>query len=121
MSGIVKSTVLKNTPKNLPAPQFGGQNPMLSVTSDGKRLPHGSMCLSPEASNLPPLLWGGGRPMGRHSWRLWRQWEQIHGPRPYNRSLHCSPLCARACPHAARAVELGWTQEQLLTEMQTIV
>ena len=37
--------------------------------------------------------------MGRHSWMRWRQWEQIHGPRPCNRSLQCSPLCAQVFPH----------------------
>ena len=59
MSGTFKSTVLKSTPKRPPGPQFGGQNPTLSISSDGKRLPHDPMCLSPEASNPPPLLGEG--------------------------------------------------------------
>ena len=57
--------------------------------------------------------------MGRHSWMLWRQWEQIHGPRPCLQQVLA--LLAFVCPSlSARAVELGWTQEQLLAEMQII-
>ena len=115
MSGIFKSTVLKSTPKRPPGPQFGGQNPTLSISGDGKRLPHDPMCLSPEASNPPPLL-GGGTADGPS---LLDALVSM-GANPRSSSLQqVLALLSFVCPSfSTRAVELGWTQEQLIAEMQ---
>ena len=115
MSGIFKSTVLKSIPKRPPGPQFGGQNPTLNIPSDGKRLPHDPMCLSPEASSLPPLL-GGGTADGPSLLDALASM----GADPRSSSLHqVLALLAFVCPSlSTQAIELGWTQEQLLAEMQ---
>ena len=115
MSGVFKSTVLKSTPKRPPGPQFGGQNPTLSISSDGKRLPHDPMCLSPEASNPPPLL-GGGAADGPSLLDALASM----GADPRSSSLQqVLALLAFVCPSlSARAAELGWTQDQLIAEMQ---
>ena len=116
MSGMSKSTVPKSTPKRPPGPQFGGQNPTLNIPSDGKRLPHDPMCLSPEASSLPPLL-GGGTADGPSLLDAMASM----GADPRSSSLQqVLALLSFVCPSlSARAAELGWTQDQLIAEMQT--
>ena len=116
MSGMSKSTVPKSTPKRSPGPQFGGQNPTLGFSSDSKRLPHDSMCLGPETSNLPPPL-GGGAAEGPS---LLDALSQM-GADPRSSSLHqVLELLSFVCPSiSTRATELGWTRDQLLAEMQT--
>ena len=99
MSGIFKSTVLKSTLKRPPAPQLGGLNPTLSISSDGNRFPHDSMCLSPEASNPPPLLGGGD---GR--WAVTPGCFGVNGSRSTVLVLATGPCIARLCmPESPRS------------------